>query len=297
MGFYMQIFLFFILLLINQLSAVDFNYDQNPSKKILETVAHMHYFNPAQLNSGSLITYVDSDLSEFIIVPEGANQGWTLGLWDFSGKTNPHYHNLVNQILVPLEGQISVRIDDQEINLLAGQSAIYAAGPVHSLKAGDKGVRFILIDIPGFDYPSDRSFDKSLPDLQNRIEAAEIASSFFVDQTVQLPSKDSLFPLDPKYYQTKTENENYISYSVISPDSVEGKWSLGFIDIKNTSLKPLDLTGTERFVVLNGTIQIQVNDSEYFLSPGQSVRVSIDTDFNVCSKGKESARLLRIIHY
>lgn len=277
--------------------------DQNdiPHNEEFKYVNKMHHLDRSKLAEGTIVTDVNSELTEYLLLPEKAAQTWTLSLFDFSGKTEPHYHDLQNQLVIVLEGELSVRLDDQEAILLAGQYGAIPKGSVHALASGKEGSRFLVLDMPGFDYPTDRLTGKSLPSLDKKINADVMQSPYFIDKTIQLSNEylnqlHQTPSLSSSYFLKKIVQEDTITYSIVSPEITDNRWNIALAEFKSNELKPISFNGNQRMIVLKGVLIVEVNGITHELKPGQSMRFSSAASISVRPLENEYTQLLFVNH-
>ncbi|HSX03369.1 MAG TPA: cupin domain-containing protein [Rhabdochlamydiaceae bacterium] len=295
-----KISVFALAITFSSLYARDFILDQNQigENNISTTVNHLHNLAVDKLNEGAIVRTDCPGISEYILLPEAAQQTWILALYDFVGKTSSHYHNLQNQMVMPLEGKLTVCLDDTELTLLPGQYALIPIGAVHALSTDKKGTRMLILDMPGYDFPHDRLVDKKFPPLERIIAATENSSPFFVDQSIKLPSQYQAelnqFPeISPLYFKTKIQEGDAARFFVTSPD-LSDRWNISFTEIKNSIPDSFHSAGSERIIVLNGDLFVKISGMTYHLTPGQSIRVSKAVNFDFWTS--KCARLLQVSH-
>lgn len=276
--------------------------DQNKieNSEMLRQIEDIHSFDTSKLSPGVKVAHINPDLTAYTLIPSQANQTWKISLIDFSKKIDPHYHLEQNQLIIVMEGELTTCIDNEEMTLLPGQYALIPHGKVHDLTPSAEGCRFLVVDLPGFDFPEDAFHDKPLPPIEHKIDADQLDNPYFIDDSINLEEKyleklDLMTLLDPKYYQVKFDKGEFTAYSLVSPQNTNQKWSLALLEINN-SPKHYHLKGTERFIVLNGELNIEVNGVNHHLKAGHSVRVSPKTIHHLRSATEKPVRLLCINH-
>lgn len=245
------------------------------------------------------VSYSDQGLTEYSLFPEQAGQTWKMELYDFSRAVDASYHRLQNEWVIVLEGNLKVCIDDKEVSLLPGQFGIIPAGSIHSLFAEKEGSRFLLVHMPGYNFPKDRFYDIPQPDAVKKIKPAQITSPFFIDRTINLPTDvlktlERTIPLDPNSYHSKIEAEGLTVYSIIPADTAGNRWSIDILELDRKNIL-VGVGKSSRFIVLNGAASIEIQGEKFQLIPGQSVRTS-ETQLSLSPDGLP-VRLLRISHF
>jgi mannose-6-phosphate isomerase-like protein (cupin superfamily) len=250
---------------------------------------------------GQSASYSDQGLTEYSLFSEQAGQIWKMEIYDFSRVVGASYHKLQNEWLLVLEGSLTVRIDDKEATFLPGQYGIIPAGSIHSLFAEKEGARFLLLHMPGYNFPKDRFYDTAQPEVVKKIRPAEIAGfPFFIDRTIKLPTDvleilDRSVPLAPNSYRMKIEENGLTTYSIIPTDANGNRWSIDILELSRQTPFLPDIEKTSRFIILNGEAIVEVQGAKTQLIAGQSVRISPGTQFSFSSV-RSSVRMLRVCH-
>jgi|GEM_PF-2668149 len=203
---------------------------------------------PAQVESDNLNIYS--------LVPPEAEQGWKLELFEISAPIPPHYHRIQRQFILVTDGELTALYGEENpVILKSGDAAYVDPGKVHSLIP--KGtVRFFSLDLPGFNYPEDVYFDGKPPKGL---------------QWTPINEKD-FPPLDAKYFGRRIERQGtYWVYDLVMGSATQDKWSAALIEILECP-KHFHHIETEQFIVVNGILDIEIDDVHRILHVGESVQ-------------------------
>ena len=220
--------------------------------------------------------YECKNATAFSFVPPVAGQGWKLEMFELLEQTEPHYHLLQKEWIVVTEGALTVLNKDQSIPLTSGQSTVIKPGDVHSIVPIGK-VCFFAISLPGFNDPEDVYRDEthsSTPNLSTSIH------------------RDFFPPLDPKYFGPKLERQGtYWVYDLVTGSMTGGKWSVALIEIQD-SPKHFHRIESEHFIVVNGILEIEIDQVRHILGPGEAIHIAPGMVHQLKSANENPVRVL-----
>lgn len=286
----------------NLLENVDFNVLPQEWASKLSHVEHLHQMPQQSFSKGTKITHLNGNLTVYSLVPTSANLDWKLELFDLTGDLTPHSHKIQNQLVFIIEGKLTVRINDTQLVLLPGQYAMLPAGVVHNLGSdANAGCRFLVLDMPGYEFPEDVYFEQaSLSKPSQYVGPQEIDSRMFVDQSIQLDAAlrerlKVVKPFDQTYSHTTLQRGKNVAHFIVPGNVTDGRWNLAVLEL-NEGPKHFHITGTERYVVLQGELLMQVDGVDYRLLPGHVIRVSPQAVHSFRSATDQPVLLLGINH-
>lgn len=198
---------------------------------------------------------VTDHFTKYPIIPPEAGQGWKLELFDLDEPIGNHYHKLQRQFVLVAQGELKALYGtDTPLLLKSSDLSCVDPGIVHSLIPEGRAC-FFTIDLPGFDYPDDVFFD-------------EPQNSF----TWSAPIENAIPPIDEKYYTQKIDKQGYIVYELIDGNATEKKYSASLLEILD-SHKHFHQIETEIFLVVNGTLEIEIDGIWHILKACSSVTI------------------------
>ncbi len=222
---------------------------------------------PAQIASENLTIYS--------LVPPEAGQGWKLEMFELSEPILSHYHKIQRQFILVTDGELIAFYGQNPVVLKRGQLACVEPGKVHSLTPVGK-VRFFSIDMPGFHYPEDVYFDDNPP----------LSAAF------SPINRDFLPFIDPQYFGVKIGRpENYWVYDLVVGSETQEKWSAALIEIHD-SPKHFHRIETEQFIVVNGTLDIEIDGVHRIMQVGESVETTPGMVHQLKSANENPVRVL-----
>lgn len=215
-------------------------------------------------------------LTIYSIVPLDAGQGWKLEMFELSEPIAPHYHRLQRQLIVVIDGElIAFYGQEHPVVLKSGQLTYVDPGRIHALTPVGK-VRFLSIDMPGFDYPEDVYFDNSPLQLHP-----------------WAPRHSNFFPcLDAKYFGPRMGRpENYWVYDLIAGNQTQEKWSVALIEIFD-SPKHFHRMESEQFIVVNGVLDLYLDGTHHTMHVGESIQITPGMIHQLKSANENPVRVL-----
>ena len=87
----------------------------------------------------------------------------------------------------------------------------------------------------------------------------------------------------------KRDNDGYVVYD-LSYD-IDKKWSVAILDISSAP-GHVHKIGIEHFIVLEGNLDISLDDVQYILAPGRYIKIPIGVKHLLKSAGDDPVRLL-----
>ncbi len=209
------------------------------------------------------------------LVPPEAAQGWKLELFETPESIGSHYHKVQRHFIVVVEGEMEVSCNGAEPLVLGcGEFAQIDPGTVHALTPQGLA-RFFSFALPGFAFPEDVYFD--IPD--------EMPDPW-------RPPQMDIFPaLDKKYYEAKIKQHSYDVYDLISSQKTDNKWSVALVELHD-SLKHYHQIAKEIYVVVHGSLEIEIDGHCWTLKTGECVEVNPGMVHQLKSHGKGPVRVL-----
>jgi len=217
---------------------------------------------------------VNENLTFYPIVPPEAKQGWKLELFEVKAAISPHYHKVQRQFILVTEGSLqAVCTGEEPILLQKGDVLCIDPGITHALSPLGKA-QFFAIDLPGFAFPEDVYED-------DRGEPRKWIAH-------QMSSKSSL---DEKYFGPRIAQPDYGVYELISGKMTAGEWSGALLEIQS-SPKHVHKIETEHFIVVEGTLAIEVDGESKILPLGEMITIRPGQIHQLKSAGKDGVRVL-----
>jgi quercetin dioxygenase-like cupin family protein len=211
------------------------------------------------------------------VIPPEAGQGWKLDFCEIIVPLETHYHKAKRQYAVVMEGELhAFRGNEEPMILHDGELNFTEPGVKHALIPKGR-VRFFTIDLPGFVYPED--FFWGEPDRAMKPITWSATNPEFIP------------PLDEKYFGPRIEKGDYAVYDLMSGAKTGGKWSVALLDIKD-SPKHFHQIEMEQFVVVNGTLDIEVEEKQHIIKAGESILVEPKKIHRLKSASTNSVRVL-----
>jgi quercetin dioxygenase-like cupin family protein len=196
-------------------------------------------------------------LKIYSLVPPEAGQGWKLELFELSEPIAPHYHQIQRQLILVTDGEMLASYGEEPILLKCGDIVYVDPGKIHSLTPKEYA-RFFSLDLPGFHYPYDVYFDDTPP---SSLQWTPINRDFFP-------------VIDPHYFGPMQERQGtYWVYDIVTGEATQGKWSAALIEIFD-SPKHFHRIESEQFIVVNGVLDIEIDDVHHVLHVGESIKIT-----------------------
>lgn len=199
----------------------------------------------------SSAVHVSKDFVKYQLIPAEAKQGWQLELFEVAEDIPSHDHKLQKQFLIGAEGKFHVICDGRSISLSSSEFVCVEPGQVHAVRSETKGL-FFAVDLPGFPFPED-------------VYEPEPMETF---EWQGIP--EALGSLDSSYYQAHVVLEGYRVYEIAS--SPQKTWSVALLEI-HTSPRHVHFEEEELFIVVRGTLDLEVEGEKRSLTEGEAVKV------------------------
>lgn len=256
------------------------------------TLANIH---SEKLATGTEVINGTNGLKIYKLIPQKANQNWSLSIADLSNSIPTHYHSTQTQVIKILEGKLKVTYNDKEISLSQGQCLVIPPDVIHSLNPIGGLCRIAEIDLNGKDFPVDTYFVSSQKILEKK-DSKNNSDQIYADQTINfmIESLRHVPTIEPAYYVNHFNKGTFSASQIVPPEAVEGKkWSLALIDLTDAP-KHFHLKGTETFIVLNGILDIEIDGQKFTLLPGNLVNIPPTKNHHLKSGSDEPVRVLCI---
>lgn len=243
---------------------------------------------------GSDITAISPNMTIYSLVPWQTNLGWKIELFDASEKVAPHFHKIQTQLVLVLEGSANFHAGEYSAVLSSGQFIVIPPKTLHSIEP-QESVRFLAIDLPGFQFPKDAYFEN--PTETSTVApfiAKNIQSRAIVDHQTQLNSTllttlKAHSPIPEAYYHGQINYPNYTVFPLVTEP--ESRWSIAILELKDAP-KHFHKIETEHFLVLNGELDIELDGVHHHLTAGQSAHVPPGVTHHLTSASNGPVRLL-----
>jgi mannose-6-phosphate isomerase-like protein (cupin superfamily) len=218
---------------------------------------------------------MNTETTVISLMPPEAAQGWKLELFETPEQIGSHYHKIQRHFIVVMEGEMEVSCNGAEPLVLgSGEFVQIDPGTVHALNPLGFA-RFFSFALPGFVFPEDVYFD--VPN--------EMPDPWRAPQTNVLPV------LEEKYYEAKVKKHSYDVYDLIPGQKTDSKWSVSLVEL-NDSPKHYHQIEKEIFVVVHGTLDIEIDGHFWTLRTGECVEINPGTVHRLKSHGKDPVRVL-----
>ncbi len=217
---------------------------------------------------------VSKNFVMYPIVPSDAAQGWKLELFESRQIVPTHYHKIKRQYVLITEGYLEV-LSGREKPLMMEKGVIicFDPGMVHTLIPRES-VQFLVIDLPEFEFPND-------------VYLEEVAEP---EPWIPTPVTPAPF-LDSKYFPAPTDHGDYSVYDLIIGQHTDEKWSIALLEIQN-SPRHLHKIELEHFIVVQGTLAIEVDGETKVLSFGEMITIHPGSVHQLKSANHENVRVL-----
>lgn len=217
---------------------------------------------------------VNQHLTIYPIVSLKANQGWKCELFELTEPIQAHYHKIQQQIVLVVDGELKAFLNNEETVLQKGEFLCVDPGVVHAFVPEGK-VRFIVIDLPGFQFPED-VFKGNPPSAISKWSP---------------PATDILPVLDPKFFKAPFINSNYSAYLLVDGKQTGMQWGAALLEIQD-SPKHFHKIEKEFFVVVAGKLMIENDNSQQILMPGEFIMIHPQSIHRLKSATNEPVRVL-----
>lgn len=198
---------------------------------------------------------VEAQILVHPVIPIEAKQLWTLKQYDITEAVPSHYHQIRRQFLVATDGSLHVICDGKDRVLQMGDLMCIEPGTRHEIHTEGHS-RFFVIDLPGFPFPED-VFENDLA----------IGSNSWVSTDMKVAPV-----LEERYFGPRLEKGSYALYNLVSSDETDGKYGIALLEILD-SPKHFHYRKTEQFLVVQGTLHIEIDGEFSVLERGDSVAV------------------------
>ncbi len=209
------------------------------------------------------------NMTLYSFVHPSSGQGWKLELFDLSESIPFHYHKIQRQYILAVEGEMEAFLENQSVVLKSGDLICIEPGMAHSL-VPIGNVRFFAIDLPGFVFPDDVYSGQSSGALCWAPRDAEVL---------------------PPFDRSKIEMAGYSAYELVKSESTMGRWSAALLEISD-SPRHYHRKEKEYFIVVNGKLEIEINNGRKILGQGESVLIEPGTVHKLRSSGNSLVRVL-----
>ena len=257
------------------------------------------YFDARHLSQACNIETINTNLTIYELISPEAQQHWKIELFDICENVSSHYHKLQTQIIIVLEGRVKFFWENMAVILGPGQFISIPPQKVHAIHPQEH-VRFLVINIPGFNHPDDvfheyYSYTKA---ESAAFVVADWDKKTIVDQQTQIAPQlietlKTLPEIPQEYYIFRIDESGYTVFTLASDPSMDCKWSIAILDIVDAP-KHFHKTGTEYFLVLNGELSIESDGVLYLLQAGQSIHLGANVVHHLQSTHSSPVRVLCI---
>lgn len=208
-----------------------------------------------------------------LVSPE-AGHGWKLEFFEVTEPVPEHCHTIQRQMIVVVQGELMLFCDGEKSGTVrSGELMRIDSGIVHSMIPHGL-TRFFCIDILGFLSSDDLLYD------------APVATSHWISS-----QGESLPELDPEQFNHKIDLGTYTAYDLVTGSETENRWSVALLQI-NDSPKHFHKWGKEIFVVVNGTLSIEVDGTNQILTMGEYIVISPNSVHYLRSATNNPVRVL-----
>ncbi|MES2345800.1 MAG: cupin domain-containing protein [Chlamydiota bacterium] len=228
---------------------------------------------PLLLMTAPMVTISD-DLTIYSLVPPEARVGWKLELFCLSAPVSSHYHKIQKQWIVVVDGSLTAVCGRGKPTILQSSHILSIdPGTQHAL-IPEGTVRFFAIDLPAFDFPEDVFYDNP-------------EGTFYF---TPFDMKNSP-PLLSQYFGERID-KGYGVYNLVEGIATEDKWSAALVEIEDSSHKHFHKIETEVFVVVQGTLNIEISGVQSIVEVGEAVTVHPGNVHQLKSAGNLPLRVL-----
>jgi len=201
--------------------------------------------NPAHVREATLeLTKTYPNRQVYPIVPKEAGLGGTCDVYRILAATGEHWHAKQHQMLVPLSGNILVKLGKDPARISKpGEFISIPPGTVHAFGPEKELALVASINIPGLPYPED----------VYRIQAPK-------EPIRRELSEPRFVPLDPKYFG---DNQGIATCGIYS--LAQGSpWSIQLMELFSS---PVGVENAMKkiFVVMEGALDLEVNGKGHTL--------------------------------
>lgn len=191
------------------------------------------------------------------IVPIEAGQNWKLEFFQLSNPIESHHHRVQRQIIIVAEGELeAIYGTDGSKRVYKGDLVAVDPGISRSLIPKGK-VQFFTLDISRFVYPQPK-------------------------ERLSLPET---------YFGPKITQDGYSVYELLKGNDTDQPWSVALLEIR-TSPKHFHRIEREIFVVVEGTLQLDVDEVSHKVEVGGSFTVERGSVHQLFSATKSPVRVL-----
>lgn len=218
---------------------------------------------------------VHENLTIYPIVPLEAGQGWKLELFELAETLPLHYHKIQRQWIVAVEGSLKVLQSTKPATTLQSSGFVCIdPGTPHSVIPEGRA-RFLAIDLPGFHFPEDVFYGEP-----------ELPIKWFPTH-----DKSASVPLNERYFGQGVVKGDYTVYELVNGNATEETWSAALLEIKN-SHKHFHRIENELFIVVGGTLDIEVDGRQHLIQEGEAIAISPGSVHQLKSANETPVRVL-----